>query len=132
MAKKSKLEAKFAQLIDPLVHEEVIPQPEREYHFLLPVRRFRADFAWPDWKLVVEIQGGIWKRGRHGRGTGIVNDYERVNEAAIQGWTVLQFDSSLLRSGEAMKTLARYLVAKDYVDREAITNVLPELGKHLS
>lgn len=66
-----------------------LPRPEAEYR-ILPDRRFRWDFAWPDAKLALEIQGGVWVSGSHGRGTGIVRDQEKLNLAAVAGWRTLQ------------------------------------------
>lgn len=81
-----------------------LPIPEREYHFARP-RRFRFDFAWPDLSLAVEVEGGIWNRGRHGRGSGIAGDIEKGNLAVMKGWRVLRFHSGQITSGEAIKTL---------------------------
>ncbi len=67
---------------------EVLPiaQPVREYRFH-PERRWRFDFAWPDIKLAVEIDG----RGRHQTVVGVRNDCEKLNEALRLGWRVLRF-----------------------------------------
>jgi hypothetical protein len=39
--------------------------------------------------LAVEVQGGIWTRGRHARGSGLVKEHEKLNAAAALGWRVL-------------------------------------------
>lgn len=38
----------------------------------------------------LEVEGGIWTRGAHGRGSGIVRDIEKYNEAVALGWKVLR------------------------------------------
>ena len=39
-----------------------LPNPVREFS-AIPERRFRWDFAWPDRRLLVEVQGGTWAKG---------------------------------------------------------------------
>ena len=77
---KSDLERTFANQI----RLAGLPEPVAEYRFHA-TRRWRFDFAYPDLKLAVEIEGGIWRRGRHNRASGFVRDAEKYNEAAIAG-----------------------------------------------
>jgi very-short-patch-repair endonuclease len=67
-----------------------IPAPETEYRFE-PKRRWRADMAWPDVRLLVEIEGGAWTFGRHTRGVGFTKDMEKYNAAAEGGWMLLRY-----------------------------------------
>ena len=55
-----------------------------------PERRWRFDFAWPDKLVAVEVHGGVHRGGRHVRGTGFLNDREKMNEALVRGWKVLE------------------------------------------
>lgn len=64
--------------------------PEREFRFH-PQRRWRFDFAWPDRKLAVECEGGIFSFGRHTRGAAYSKDCEKYNQSALLGWTVLRY-----------------------------------------
>lgn len=66
-----------------------IPEPELEHRFH-PVRRWRFDYAWPDLRIALELEGGVWTRGRHTRGSGFVADLEKYNEAALGGWLLLR------------------------------------------
>ena len=66
-----------------------IPAPVCELAHI-PGRRFRLDFAWPDYKIGLEVQGGIWTRGRHSRGPGQKTDMEKNNLGILQGWRVFQ------------------------------------------
>ena len=66
------------------------PDAVAEYRFH-PTRRWRFDFAIPSAKVAVEINGAIWTRGRHARGSGLVKEYEKMRAAAILGWRVLPF-----------------------------------------
>jgi very-short-patch-repair endonuclease len=62
---------------------------ELEYRFH-PVRRWRFDMAFPEPKVAVEIEGGVWTGGRHVRGKGFRKDCEKYNTAAAMGWRVLR------------------------------------------
>ena len=44
-----------------------IPAPVTELKFH-PSRKFRFDYAWPEHRVAVEINGGAWSGGRHTRG----------------------------------------------------------------
>jgi very-short-patch-repair endonuclease len=61
----------------------------REYRFH-PVRKWRFDYAFPEHKVAVEKDGGVWSGGKHGRGSGIVKDHEKQNHAAMLGWRILR------------------------------------------
>ena len=67
-----------------------IPAPEPEYRFH-PVRKWLIDYAWPNVKLAVEIEGGIWSKGRHIRPAGFLRDMEKYNALTGAGWTLLRF-----------------------------------------
>lgn len=56
-----------------------------------PVRKWRFDFAIPEYKIAIEIDGGVWTYGRHNRSSGYVADMEKFNAAASLGWVVLKF-----------------------------------------
>ena len=81
-----------------------IPEPETQYRFL-PDRRFRADFAWPDRKLLVEVDGGQHVYGRHNRAGGYAQDRERDNLAQLAGFTVLRFTGAMVESGQAVSVI---------------------------
>lgn len=99
--------------------------PEREFRFH-PERRWRFDFAWPDVKVAVEIDGGGYgfrcrtcrgtgkasgkfgpatcrtcggtgrMVGGHNTATGSTNDAEKGNAAVVLGWRVLRFTTRML------------------------------------
>lgn len=66
-----------------------VPAPEREA-MVVPGRRWRFDFTWPDAKLALEIEGGTWSDGRHVRGSGYRADVEKYNAATLAGWRVIR------------------------------------------
>ena len=61
----------------------------REYKFCKD-RKWRADFCFPERRLLVEVEGGIWKEGRHTRGSGFMKDCEKYNQATLEGWALLR------------------------------------------
>lgn len=90
-----------------------LPEPMREYQ-ACPERRFRWDFAWPDLRVLVEVQGGIWRKGggAHSRPSNIERDVAKAQLAALHGWVVCPVTTDEVRSGEAVKTIARVLRAR--------------------
>ncbi len=81
-----------------------LPKPAREFRFH-PRRRWRFDFAWPLYKIAVEVDGGIYCRGRHVRGPGFERDAEKGNEAVMAGWRVLHFTPRMVRTGQAVHAI---------------------------
>lgn len=75
-------------------------QPDIEHRFH-PTRRWRLDFAFPALRLGVEVEGGLYSRGRHVRPAGYEADLEKYNAAALAGWMVLRFSPAQVRSGQA-------------------------------
>jgi hypothetical protein len=87
-------------------------------------RRWRIDYAWPDCRVGVEVDGGgrlvRWQTnprtgrsqpvavGRHGSAT----DYEKLNYAAEHGWRILRFNPDLLTQPDyVLYAIARTLLA---------------------
>ncbi len=81
---------------------------EVEYRFH-PRRKWRLDFAIPVNKIGVEVHGGIWIRGHHTRGKGFEDDREKMNEAVLLGWLVLEVTPRQIRNGQAFRWLERAL-----------------------
>jgi len=94
------LQAQFEQLIAMLQ----LPAPVHEYRFH-PVRKFRFDLAWPDQKVALEIDGGVWGQGRHNRPMGYIRDAVKGNLAAFAGWRVFHATPDMLQSGTAVDLL---------------------------
>ena len=104
---KSELEA----LLGFQMRAAGLPTPKREYVFH-NTRKWRFDFAWPDRMLAAEVEGGVYRQGRHTRGSGFVNDCEKLNEAALLGWRVLRLPGPWVGSGEALEWIERGLNGK--------------------
>lgn len=63
---------------------------EKEYIFH-PTRKWRFDYSLPQYKIAIEVDGGVWINGRHNRPSGYLKDMEKFNAAAALGWVVLKF-----------------------------------------
>lgn len=90
------------QLADVLPFTLEHPVREFEFH---PIRKWKADLAWPRLSVLVECEGGIFQKGRHTRGLGYREDCHKYNEAARLGFSVFRFDSDLIKNGSAAKYL---------------------------
>lgn len=89
-----------------------IPEPQREFRFD-SARRWRFDFAWPDRRLAVEVEGGVWVRGRHTRGAGYLKDLEKYNRAVELGWRVLRYPPNALHLVDTYEQIARVYYGRD-------------------
>ena len=83
-----------------------IPSAVRESRFH-PKRKWRFDFHWPDIFVAVEVEGGIWVRGRHNRPASFIKDCEKYNEAALMGILVLRVTDKQIKDGSALDWIRR-------------------------
>jgi very-short-patch-repair endonuclease len=100
-----------------------IPMPIREHKFH-PTRKWRFDFAWPDQKIAIEVEGGLFLAGggRHNRGASMKGDMEKYNEAACFGWSVLRYTPDQLVKSNIyiqIRTLFELRNVKAYLELDA-------------
>lgn len=82
--------------------------PVREFKF--SERGWRFDFAWPDRKIAVEVEGGTsFGKSRHSHGKGFESDAVKYNTAALLGWRVLRFTTAMVHRGQAIDTIIEAL-----------------------
>lgn len=109
-------------LIEAQAAEAGWPKPEREVRFATP-RRWRADYFWeqgvkysfddlgprkdPAGPVVLEIEGGIWTKGRHTRGKGYLADMEKYNTMTAMGIRLIRLTPSQVCNGELTAWLKR-------------------------
>jgi very-short-patch-repair endonuclease len=100
-AAESELETRFLQV----VRRARLPAPQRQ----LRVGHYRIDFAWPSWRLAVELDGMAHHTGRLAR----QRDNIRQNDVVLFQWTVLRFTWSDVtqRPRQVVADLVRVLVA---------------------
>jgi very-short-patch-repair endonuclease len=100
----SRLEAEFeAQL-----RHAGLPVACREHLFARP-RLWRFDFAWPERRIAIEVEGGIWSEGRHTRPQGFLEDVVKYNEAGERGWRVFRATADSIEDGSALALAERIL-----------------------
>lgn len=100
-----------------------LPEFEREFRFAQTLQRqWRFDFAFVVQRIAVEIEGLVVRRiggqlvtmGRHADINGFREDCRKYAAAAELGWTVLRFEQSMVKSGEAVDTAMRVLHARGW------------------
>lgn len=96
------------------------PEPMWEYKGCVEGRRFRADIAYPELNLVIEVEG--WQF--HGKHKGaFIKDHERRNQFAIHGWRMLGFSAGRIHSDlervlAEIRDAARTLQPRRHSDEE--------------
>lgn len=85
-------------------------EPEYKFH---DERRWRVDVAllghYRHAPLAIEIEGGVFSRGRHSRGVGMVADMAKYNTLTEMGWRLLRFTPQQVRDGSALAQIERCL-----------------------
>lgn len=64
-----------------------------------PERKWRFDVACHAESIAIEIEGGVFVRGRHSRGKGMINDMEKYNAAVVLGWRLLRYTPDQMAHG---------------------------------
>ena len=72
-----------------LVQSQLGLECVREFSFH-PERKWRFDYAVPERKVALEVEGGVWTGGRHTSSKGFLNDMEKYNTATVMGWKVVR------------------------------------------
>lgn len=98
----------WASLLMTEIKKEKMPAPTPEYRFH-PTRKWRFDLAYPEKKIAVEIHGGVYTHGHHVRGRGFEDDREKMNEAQLLGWKVLEYSTGQVEDGTPILDLKRAL-----------------------
>lgn len=95
-----------------LLKRAKLPRPVPEYVFAKP-RKWRLDYAWPAERVALEVEGGVWTRGRHTRPTGFLRDMEKYNRLACLGWRLLRVTPQHLATLETIDMLREALTASE-------------------
>ena len=94
-----KIKSNHPTLFLSILEDAGIPPPTRELQFdarpkdgtvrpKVP-RGWKFDYAWKGEKVALEVDGGLYTRGRHVQGAGRREDMRKQTEAAIQGWRIV-------------------------------------------
>lgn len=80
---------------------------EHQFH---TERRWRFDYAIPSAMVAIEVEGGIYTKGRHTRGKGFEADIEKYNTAESMGWHVLRVTPEWLCAPVTIELVYRTVV----------------------
>lgn len=94
-----------------LLRQRIGVECVKEYRFH-PTRQWRFDYAIPDLRIAIEIDGGIWINGRHNRASGYLGDMEKFNTAATLGWVVLKFTPQEQYSQKTLELITQTIANK--------------------
>jgi very-short-patch-repair endonuclease len=109
VAKKHRAESYLERAFDRVIVNYDIPQPQRQYCF----HKFEFDFAWPQIKVCVEIDGGTYMSvGGHARGGQYMRDCIKNNLAQFEGWIVLRADSVMVGKPEFAKLVKAVIIKR--------------------
>lgn len=98
------VEDRYAFFNKLLTQEISEPVQEHKFH---PKRKWKIDFSYPDKKLAIEIEGGVWSRGRHTRGSGFIKDMEKYNALTEYGWRLLRFTPDDLKKQSTLDLIKK-------------------------
>ena len=96
----------FIQFASEQLGVEVVKE-----HLFDPSRKWRFDYAIVDYKIALEVEGGVYTGGRHVRAVGFLKDLEKYNAASAQGWRVLRCTPSTLLTNATIKLLQQAMRA---------------------
>jgi len=96
-----------------LLEAHGFPTPQLEVVFAAP-RKWRADYCWPEFHVIVEREGGLFSktlraRMAHGTASSIKRDMEKANAAQLRGYRYLRYTPTQLDSGDALADLSYVL-----------------------
>lgn len=74
-------------------------------------KRYRLDFAHPNSRTGIEIQGGVYNRGRHVTGSGYERDCRKYNLAYTSGWTIFLLTAQMAKETSWLSLIASHIVA---------------------
>ena len=86
---------------------EIVP----EFRFST-ARRWRFDYAIPDLRIAIEIDGAVWRYGRHNAPAGYIADMDKLNTAASLGWLVLRFTHETKLTVKALDIVSRTIALR--------------------
>lgn len=76
--------------------------PEHKFH---EQRKWRFDYCNLESKTAIEVNGAVFTQGRHTRGKGFINDMEKLNNAILAGYVVLQFTPGQMNESKTFELI---------------------------
>ncbi len=75
----------------------------------LKQRSWEFDFACPNVRILIEVDGGTYFKGGHTSGAALENQYNKQDVAAAMKWTVMRFTRNMIESGVAVALVTQAL-----------------------
>lgn len=74
-------------------------------------RRYRFDVAWPEKKIAIDVQGGLYLKGRraHGSPEQMKRDSMKQAEANLCGWIFIAVTPEMMKDGSAVELVKKAL-----------------------
>lgn len=76
-----------------------------------PTRKWRFDYAIPEYKIALEVEGGVWTGGRHTRPQGFLGDIEKYNSGTLLGWRIFRVTPEDLCRMKTLKLIKQAISA---------------------
>ena len=108
---KRNRKAMTSAIFPQVCQQSGLPKPVAEHAFLFG-RRYRFDWAWVEFKVALEQEGGVWTGGRHTRGKGFLSDMAKYNHAAALGWLVIRCTPDTLLSKDTLETIRQAIATR--------------------
>lgn len=118
------------QILTAWLRGHGIPEPTYELIFC-PPRKWQFDLSWPDYKVALEVEGGVFTRGAHGSVEGILRDMEKYNAAGLLGWRVFRVTPDALFKADCALMLKTALSVKPagQIALASVTDPPPSVGR---
>lgn len=98
-------------LLPPFVHHFRFPQalhPDNKRKVWI------ADYCCVEFKLMVEIDGGVFSGGAHGHPVDITRNMMKQNDAALLGFFTLRYATNWVKNKHAIEHLQRVLFSRGW------------------
>jgi hypothetical protein len=116
-ADNGRFQAALAVQVRLLVFSAPVPTTIASNATPFPGRKVEIDIALVDWRVGVEVQGGIWRKrgGAHSRPANIERDIEKQQLALMHGWIIIPVTTRQVKSGRALATIAAVLRQRGFL-----------------
>jgi len=83
-------------------------------YFFSTERLYRLDYAFPEYKIGLEVDGGTWSKERsgHSSGTGLARDREKSTLLATLGWALIRVTPQELMTAKIIETIKKIIAYK--------------------
>lgn len=115
----AKPHAQQSDFFTTLCRSDLKTECVKEYKFH-PTRRWRFDYAIPEYKIALEVEGGVWTGGRHTSPRGFLNDMEKYNTALLMGWRVFRTIPDELHTNATLQMLRSAIESSTATTNELI------------